>query len=368
MSVQQTRVGVLVTLVVGAVAAPLALSALGAAPAAEAPESETPTAIELALIQHRCRVTDASSAGADAQRCLDAQLLSLRADFGRNLARLSGSDRQKIDAACSRLRPALEREAYLNCLSERLAAVHARSAPENVAVSNSAAPPAVLPPSVATPPAPPKSSWRSVMVAGGLAAIGVAVVGAVLRATRPRRPPRQCRICGLDVLDSDLCPTCRHEAAEALRRAAAERSHTEAAQEHNQALHEHNQAPQDEMGDTRAHADEGQQAERAAHVDENVSVPEPVPFVPVVEASSAPVAVDEEEGQNAGAFDPHVVLGISPAAGEDEIRAAYERAKAKYAPDLVSFLGDEAQAHFTAKAQSVERAYEMLTGMAVPRS
>ena len=42
----------------------------------------------------------------DAHRqCLSARLLSLRADFGRDLGRLSGSDRRRIDAACARLRP-----------------------------------------------------------------------------------------------------------------------------------------------------------------------------------------------------------------------------------------------------------------------
>jgi DnaJ-domain-containing protein 1 len=354
MSVQLARVARLIALVVGAVAAPVAVSALGTAPLGDAPDADPPTAIELALIQHRCNLTDTSSAGADAQRCLDAQLLVLRADFGRNLVRLARSDRQKIDAACSRLHRAMEHEAYLDCLSDGLAAVHARSAPENVAVSNSAAPPAVRPPSIArTPPVPPTSRWRSIMIAGGLAGIGVAVVAAVRRATRPRRPRRQCRGCGLDVLDSDLCPACRHEAAEALRRAAAERTHAEAAQEHTE-------APQEEVGQTRACADDARQAEYAAHDDESVSGPESVSVVPVVDTSDAPVGVDEEQSP-AGAFDPYVVLGISPEAGEDEVRAAYEQAKAKYAPDLVSFLGDEAQAHFTAKAQSVERAYEMLT-------
>ena len=48
-------------------------------------------------------------------------------------------------------------------------------------------------------------------------------------------------------------------------------------------------------------------------------------------------------------------------AGLDDIRAAYEQAKTKYDPDLVSHLGDEARAHFQTKAESVERAYQMLS-------
>jgi hypothetical protein len=34
----------------------------------------------------------------------------------------------------------------------------------------------------------------------------------------------------------------------------------------------------------------------------------------------------------------------------------------KYDPKLVEFLGDEAQAHFKTKAQSIERAFHMLSG------
>ena len=78
MSVQQGAIGLARSrLFVGAVAAPLAAYALGTAPQAEAQDSQAPTAIELALIQQRCHVADASTADVDAQRCLDAQLLSL---------------------------------------------------------------------------------------------------------------------------------------------------------------------------------------------------------------------------------------------------------------------------------------------------
>ena len=60
-------------------------------------------------------------------------------------------------------------------------------------------------------------------------------------------------------------------------------------------------------------------------------------------------------------FDPHTVLGVPHDAGLEDIRAAYEQAKTKYDPDLVSHLGDEARAHFQTKAESVERAYQMLS-------
>jgi preprotein translocase subunit Sec63 len=78
------------------------------------------------------------------------------------------------------------------------------------------------------------------------------------------------------------------------------------------------------------------------------------PPVPGVE-KTAP-AVDQLE-----VFDPHAVLGVPHDAGLDDIRAAYEQAKTKYDPDLVSHLGDEARAHFQTKAESVEHAYQMLS-------
>jgi preprotein translocase subunit Sec63 len=72
---------------------------------------------------------------------------------------------------------------------------------------------------------------------------------------------------------------------------------------------------------------------------------------------------DDEQHNDADAvFDPYVVLGVSRTAGQNDVHVAYEQARSKYDPDLVSHLGDDARAHFQAKAQSVERAYQMLTG------
>jgi DnaJ-domain-containing protein 1 len=59
-------------------------------------------------------------------------------------------------------------------------------------------------------------------------------------------------------------------------------------------------------------------------------------------------------------FDPHAVLGVAPGAGAEEIRTAYEQAKAKYDPREYEHLGVELQAHFKAKADAVERAFQML--------
>jgi preprotein translocase subunit Sec63 len=59
-------------------------------------------------------------------------------------------------------------------------------------------------------------------------------------------------------------------------------------------------------------------------------------------------------------FDPYVVLGIMPDATSDEIRAAYEDAKSKFDPGLVSHLGPEVQKYFKARAMALDRAYQLL--------
>jgi preprotein translocase subunit Sec63 len=60
------------------------------------------------------------------------------------------------------------------------------------------------------------------------------------------------------------------------------------------------------------------------------------------------------------AFEPYAVLGLAAGATADEIRAAYEKAKAKYDPVHYEHLGLELQAHFKSKADDVERAFQML--------
>ena len=48
--------------------------------------------------------------------------------------------------------------------------------------------------------------------------------------------------------------------------------------------------------------------------------------------------------------------------GPDDIRVAYDEARAKCDPALVSHLGYEVREHFEAKLQAIERAFQMLTG------
>jgi hypothetical protein len=339
--------------------APLALFALAAAPQIDTPDSKVPTAIEQALIERACSATELS-AEIDAHRqCVDARLLSLRADFGRDLGRLSGSDRRRIDAACARLRPAERREAYLDCVGDQLVALHIhQNRADPTALEEAAVTPSPLsaPSSAPAPPERQASLWPSAVVIGGTVGSAIAAAGVVLLAARSRRARRTCRICGANVSDSDLCPTCRHEAAEALKRAVLERAHDQRArqeEERRQREYEAEQREQKARDDEQTRMREQELAnqreetarQRQAEQVHRESHPVVVPIVPTVEGE---------------AFDPYVVLGVQREARQEDIRAAYQQARTRYDSDLVSYLGDEAQVHFRAKAQAVERAYQML--------
>jgi DnaJ-domain-containing protein 1 len=60
------------------------------------------------------------------------------------------------------------------------------------------------------------------------------------------------------------------------------------------------------------------------------------------------------------AFDPYAVLGVSPNASLEEIRAAYRREMVNYHPDKVAHLGKELQELAKTKAQEINRAFEEL--------
>jgi DnaJ-domain-containing protein 1 len=364
MSAEQRRV--LVAVIVCTLMAPLAVLARGRAPQVDLPDSDVPvpTAIERALIERTCRATELSTEIDAHRQCLNAQMLWLRADFGRDLGRLAGPDRRRIDAACSRLSAAGQREAYLDCLGNQLITLHNRRNRGNPTVTQEAAaavaPSAALAPSAAPlPPARTVSSWTSIIAIAGTLGTGLAAAGFVFLTRRSRRTPHQCRTCGVDVPDSDLCPACRHEAAETLRRANAERAQSQRAQEeeerrqHDQEVEQQEQRARDEQ---EARMREQEMARQLA-ADEELHRQGDIAAVSLVAGvEKAAPAVDEPE-----VFDPYVVLGVPPDAGLDDIRAAYEQAKTKYDPDLVSHLGDEARAHYKTKAESVERAYQMLS-------
>ena len=213
----------------------LAVAIEGAAAAAAlqsgTPDPGPPTALEQALIEHVCTAKRAGTPGTDAyDACLSAQLLSLRTDFGRDLTRLSVSERRTIDSVCSKVNAARGRDAYLACLNGQLASLRERRRaahpPEPVEASPSPSPPVSAPSAIPASPSARASSrpfglWIGVTVVTVLLA-----AGGVLWAKKTRRPIHTCKACGVDVPDGgELCQKCRHEAAEARRLAALERAH-----------------------------------------------------------------------------------------------------------------------------------------------
>jgi DnaJ-class molecular chaperone len=178
-----------------------------------------------------------------------------------------------------------------------------------------------------------------------------AAAGAFLVLKGRRRASVTCRSCGGRVEGpSDLCQKCRHEAADALRHAAAERADQERAHEQEQrGLREHEEeqrqkARQAEDEGHRRQQEEARQREEAARQQREFA-----------RQQSQAVAASED------VFDPHAVLGVPRDASLQAIQAAYEAAKAKYDPDQVAFLSTELQAHYKTKAEAVERAYQTLT-------
>jgi len=314
------------------------------------------------LMERACVTTETVSAESYAhQRCLDAKLLSLRSDFGRDLSRLSAPDRRRIDGACSRLRASDQREAYLDCLDGQLTVVHNRQnrgktpIPEEIVAASATTPESAA--LAASQQAPQSSSWRVFALVGGSAA-GLLIVGGVaFVALKSRRTTHPCRICGVAVADSDLCPTCRHEAAEALRRAAGERAQTQKALEEEERRQRESEAEEREKKARDEEQARLRELQLARQRQEEEALQRQAQATVSVAAAPSHASVEETD-----VFDPYLVLGVPSEADADAIRAAYQQAKTKYDPQLVEFLGDEAQAHFKTKAQSIERAYQMLSG------
>jgi len=336
---------------------------------ADAGDGGPPTPKEQALIEHACPTMQRAGAARNAyEQCFSAKLISLRADFGRDLSRLSPAARNKIDTACSTASATLGREAYVRCLSGQLkllSAGMAHAAPPAPAIAVVPAPDVTAPSAPSLPPAPTESSLVSVQTAAmGLAA--VAALGALaFFAVKSKRPRHVCRVCSVPVAGAgDLCAACRHEAAETVRRAAAERA-------------ERQRAEEDEQRRKSDYADERveqqrQEEERLRRVEEGRRLEEEARR----RDEDAQRAEDErrqaEELQRAGPaaadqgdddiFDPYRTLGLPPDASGDQVRAAYEEARLKYDPDQVAHLGNDAQEHFAAKFRTIERAYRLLNG------
>src|SRR5262249_7336514 len=158
----------------------------------------------------------------------------------------------------------------------------------------------------------------------------------------------------------EMCPTCRHEAAAALRRAAAEREQRERAH-----VEEQRQRGErdEELRRQRALAEAQARRDQEARAREEARERE------LQEQRRRDEELRERQqfgAGPAGGFDPHAVLDVMPGATLDELRFAYDQAKAKYDARLVSHLSEEVQAHYRAKAEAVERAYRLLTGTPDP--
>ena len=194
--------------------------------------------------------------------------------------------------------------------------------------------------------------WR-----GALVALLVAAGGGAFAAARARRAFGTCRTCGVTLPGrGDLCQKCRHEAADALRRAAAERAEQARAQE-------------EEEQRRQAEREEGERQQRARDEEAGRRQAEEAQLERARLAQEAQIQRDEDERQQRvrrtprrpkAAFDPYAVLGVPPDASAAEIEAAYQAARVKYDLDLVADLGSELQDHFKRKAQAVERAYQSL--------
>lgn len=359
-----------------------------------------PSPLEQALSDHACRAHGASVSSGDApyQACLSTQLLTLRANFGRDLKRLSGADRRRADSRCTPLQSSRGPDAYVGCLSRELEAWLARrervSRPAVVAPSS---PDGQHPPgealsdssSAPTPESPAPSSATGLWTATvGVALGGVTIAG--LYARRARRRAGTCRRCAVTLsAPGDLCSDCRREAVES-RRGVASTSPSETLPVQDarpvkaavvpRPVERQSASP----GVDEARADETEcvmEAERVrSEEDEGLRTEADRAERTRLAAQESRRAEDrrrrEEElhelrtavTASPDVFDPYLVLGVPRTASEADVRAAYATARQKFAPDEVAHLGAELREHFKAKGQAVERAYECLRSAANRRA
>jgi hypothetical protein len=369
------------------------------APNAEPPDDAAgpPTALEEALIERVCNATSAGLAPtSDAfLACLKAALDALRADFGRDLARLSKADRNALDADCSRRRAVDGADAYVRCIDEALTAIRIRRGGPAASPSSDAAGAATSAggSDLASSPAgdaavtlPSTSSvsrswgWMGVLA---LAAFGVAGGALVMMKSR-RRVAYTCRVCGKEVpAAGELCPECRHQAADALRQAASERTQNEHAGADvppppGHLDNDERRAGARDEPDAERRVAEGAQREDARREEarredvrrEDVRREDARRLEE--EASHQRQRSEDadrdrrraealEELASEEVFDPRAILDVPADAAREAIDAAYAAAKAKYAPEQVAHLGPELQAHYKRKAEAVDRAYGVLT-------
>src|SRR5262245_3790367 len=211
-----------------------ALLAVAAAPQEKASDAPPPSPIEQALMEHVCSGRPTGEP-AIYQACLNGQLESLRSDFGIDLKGLAPVERKALDSGCTPLR--MDREAYVRCLSGQLIALRNRRNRSKQPAPSETLPPAPAQPDlqaitdaapVVTQAVSRPSSQTAVLWFGAVVATLVVAGGGAFLARKPRsrEMPKtlKCRVCGNVPESGDLCQQCRHEAAEAVRRAAAERA------------------------------------------------------------------------------------------------------------------------------------------------
>jgi hypothetical protein len=353
-----------------AVVVMLAAGGLGANLRAAIPDAAIATPIEQALIEQACSTPPAIAIDPDKHdECLHTKLASLRTNFGRDLNKLSSGDRRRIDAACEPIRGAEGREGYLRCLAGQLAALQARLS-RGRGPAGETAPVAIASPEtpmvVAAAPTPEQGSGRSgsriwIVVMLTLATLSAAGVGLFFAVKARPRASRVCRVCGTGVEGAgDLCASCRREAAEAVRRAAAERADRQRAhedQDRQQRDHE-----EEERRRIAQEAEEAQlqQGELSRQCDEAALKAEEAAQRRDAERSEAAEATHHPVSEDDAIFDPYRVLAVPHDANADVIRAAYKQAKSKYDLGEVEGLGDEIKHHYNLKAQEVDRAFQML--------
>ena len=68
-----------------------------------------------------------------------------------------------------------------------------------------------------------------------------------------------------------------------------------------------------------------------------------------------------QEKTTHGPLSPYDILGISPGAGRDEIKAAYRKLASQYHPDKVAHLGAEFQTLAEKRFKEIQEAYHQLT-------
>jgi hypothetical protein len=193
-----------------------------------------------------------------------------------------------------------------------------------------------------------------VWIAAAVVAVVVAAAGGAFVTVNARRKFGACRTCGVKLLErGDLCQKCRHEAADALRRATAERADQARAQEDEQRRQAAKEVEQQQLArdeEARRQQREEAQREQARQEEERAQR----------QRDDEARQREVEPGAPRDEADPYVVLGLPPDASAADVETAYKAVRSKFDLDLVADMGVELQEHMKRKAEAVERAYETL--------